>query len=168
MIKRFFAVLTALALGAVLGACGDSKQVIMVGEPQPVHLEQHENYRDFGDYVIHFNALNTSDLPAEVARAYGIKRSDSRALLNVVILKEKEGTTGVPVTGSVAVTATNLTGQLKTITMREVVEEDGSGIYYLGETSVTHRETLIYTIDVTPINEKSRFSAIYKKEFFTD
>ena len=168
MNKRVFKGLTALALGAALGACGDSEQVIMVGEPQPVRLEQHENYRDFGDYVIHFNALNTSDLPAEVARAYGIKRSDSRALLNVVILKEKEGTTGIPVTGSVAVTATNLTGQLKTITMREVIEEDGSGIYYLGEIAVTHRETLIYTIDVTPINEKSRFSAIYKKEFFTD
>jgi hypothetical protein len=168
MRKKIFAGLTVLTLGAALAACGDSEQVMMVGEPQPVRLEQHENYRDFGDYVVHFNALNTSDLPAEVARAYGIKRSDSRALLNVVILREEEGTTGVPVTGSVAVTATNLTGQLKTVTMREIVEEDGKGIYYIGETAVTHRETLIYTIDVTPINEKSRFSAIYKKEFYTD
>ncbi|MGI9264882.1 MAG: DUF4426 domain-containing protein [Gammaproteobacteria bacterium] len=168
MTKRFFTGLTLLALGAALVACGDSEQVMMVGEPQPVQLKQHENYRDFGDYVVHFNALNTSDLPAEVARAYGIQRSDSRALLNFVILREEEGTTGVPVTGSVAVTATNLTGQLKTITMREIIEEDGNGIYYIGETPVTHRETLIYTIDVTPINEKSRFSAIYKKEFYTD
>lgn len=168
MTNKILAGLSALALAAALTACGDSEQVVTIGDPQPVQLQPHENYKDFGDYVVHFNALTTADLPAEVARAYGITRSDKRALLNVVILKEEEGTTGVPVTGSVAVTASNLTGQLKSVTMREIIEEDGNGIYYIGETPVTHRETLIYTIDVTPINEMSRFSAIYKKEFYAD
>ena len=52
--------------------------------------------------------------------------------------------------------------------MREIVEEGGAAVYYIGETPVANAETLIYTIDVTPINESSRFSATYKKQFYTD
>ena len=50
----------------------------------------------------------------------------------------------------------------------EIVEEGGAAVYYIGETQVANAETLIYTIDVTPINESSRFSATYKKQFYTD
>lgn len=155
-----------LLLGA--SGCDRSEPTSGMTDEPPVQLEQHQNYKDFGDYVVHFNALSTADLPPDVARSYGIKRSTNRAMINVVILKEEEGTTGMPVTGSVAVTATNLTGQMKNVTMREIVEEGGKAVYYIGETGVSDGETLIYTIDVTPINETSRFSAIYRKQFFTD
>jgi len=37
-----------------------------------------ENSQDFGDYVVHFNALNTNHLPPTVTREYGIKRSKNR------------------------------------------------------------------------------------------
>ena len=83
-------------------------------------------------------------------------------------IRKEEGTTGRPVTGSVSARATNLTGQLKTVEMREIVEEGGAAVYYIGETQVANAETLIYTIDVTPINESSRFSATYKKQFYAD
>jgi len=160
--------LVVLPLMFGLNACGPSEQAPPVADEPPVQLEQHEKYRDFGDYVVHFNAMTTSDLPADVARGYGIARSGNRAMLNVVILKKEPGTTGKPVTGSVSARATNLTGQLKNLEMREIIEEGGAGIYYIGETTVSNGEVLIYTIDVTPINETSRFSATYKQQFYTD
>ena len=158
----------AALLLAGLTACDNSEPVLIVDSVERVQLDQHENFRDFGDYVVHFNALPTSELSAEVARGYGITRSKNRAMLNVAILKKEEGSTGRPVTGAVSARATNLTGQLKTVEMREIVEQGGVAIYYIGETQVANGETLIYDIDVTPINESSRFSATYKKQFYAD
>ena len=162
-----WAAVLMMALAAGLGGC-DNSEPMVVDRTERVQLQEHENYRDFGDYVVHFNALSTSELPAEVARGYNITRSKNRAMLNVSIIRKEEGTTGRPVTGSVSARATNLTGQLKTVAMREIIEDGGSAVYYIGETQVANGETLIYTIDVTPINENSRFSATYKKQFFTD
>ena len=59
-----------------------------------------------------------------------------------------------------------MNGQLKTMTLREVPEENA--IYYIGELGITDGEVLIYTIDVTPINEASRFTVRFKKQFFVE
>ena len=39
-----------------------------------------ENSQDFGDYVVHFNALSTVHLPPAVTKQYGIKRSMNRGI----------------------------------------------------------------------------------------
>ena len=52
------------------------------------------------------------------------------------------------------------------ITFREIREENA--IYYIAETPVTNGESLIFTLDVTPQNEASRFSVRFQKQFFTD
>ena len=44
-----------------------------------------EGSKDFGDYVVYFNAMNTDQLTPEIAREYEIVRSKSRAMLNVSI-----------------------------------------------------------------------------------
>ncbi len=125
-----------------------------------------ETSRDFGDYIVHFNALSTQQLSPDVARQYDIARSSNRALLNVSIIRKEQGTLGTPVSGAVSASAINLTGQLKNITVREIREEEA--IYYIGEALVSNEETLIFTIDVTPLNESSRFSIRYMKQFFVD
>ena len=60
----------------------------------------------------------------------------------------------------------NLTGQLKAMTLREIKEAEA--IYYIGELAVTDGEVLIYTIDVTPSNDPSRFTLRFKKQFFVE
>ena len=125
-----------------------------------------ETSKDFGDYVVHFNALSTDQLSAEIARQYDIARSQNRGMLNVSILRKREGFVGTPVSGSVSASAINLTGQLKTVTMREIKE--GEAVYYIGEVAVANAEALIFTIDVTPMNESSRFTIRYQKQFFVD
>ncbi len=152
--------LVVLAVGFLVTIAGCQQP------PNEAALRGTETSKDFGDYVVHFAALTTDQLTAEIAQRYGIVRSKNRAMLNVNILKNEEGTIGTPVAGEVSVFANNLTGQLKNITVREIRE--GEAIYYIGECGITNRETLIFTIDVTPINEASSFSVRYMKQFFVD
>lgn len=120
---------------------------------------------DVGDYVIHFNALPTDQLTAEVARSYGIVRSGSRAMLNVSIIQKVEGQLGTPVPGKVTASATNLTGQFKQTTIREVRE--GDAIYYISELPVANSETLTFNIEVSPENSEETFPIRFQKQFYT-
>jgi len=160
--------LPLLGTFAFLSACEQPSQSVLAQEQnaQDVVLPGTEHMKDFGDYVLHFNAIGTDQLAESVARQYGIVRSKNRAMLSVSILRKAEGTMGTPVTGSVSASAINLTGQLKNINLREIKE--GTAVYYIGETNVTDGETLIFTVDATPINEASRFTVRFKKQFFVD
>ena len=125
-----------------------------------------ETMQNFGDYTLHFNALTTDQLTAEVAQRHGIVRSGNRAMLNVSILRNREGAIGVPVHGTVEVSAANLTGQLKPVSLREITEAEA--IYYIGESNVADGETLVYTIDATPADATTPMSVRYMKQFFVD
>lgn len=155
-----------LCLAGLLGSGCSQEPAPSLGTPQDPAHSATETSRDFGDYVVHFNALSTEELTPDIAQQYGIVRSRNRALLNVTMLRKAPTGEEIPVSGSVAATAINLTGQLKNLTFREITE--GDAIYYLGEVSISHEETLIFSIDVTPINESSRFSVRYKRQFFID
>ena len=125
-----------------------------------------ETMQEFGGYTLHFNALTTDQLTAEVAQRHGIVRSGNRAMLNVSILRNREGAVGVPVRGTVEVSAANLTGQIKPVSLREITEAEA--IYYIGESNVADGETLVYTIDATPVDETTPMSVRYMKQFFVD
>lgn len=122
--------------------------------------------RDFGDYIIYFNAIRTDQLTPEVASQYNIVRSRNRALLNVSMVRKVEGSAGVPVPGSVSAQAVNLNGQLKNLSVRQITE--GEAVYYIGDVAVSSGETLVFTVDATPINETSRFSVRFVREFYAD
>jgi hypothetical protein len=161
--SRFLHVLPAACL-FLAAACEQPTQSTAT-TPEPA-LRATENFRDFGDYVVHFNAISTNQLTPEIARQYGIVRSNNRAMLNVSIIRKEPGTTGLPVPGSVSASAVNLTGQHKNMTLREIREEEA--VYYIGELPVANEETLVFSIDVTPMNEPSRFSVRYMKQFYAD
>ena len=148
----------------VIGACQQNAPPA-ASNREPA-LRATESFRDFGDYVVHFNAISTDQLTAEIARQYGIVRSNNRGMLNVSIIRKSPGTMGTPVPGSVFVSAVNLTGQFRELELREIRED--SAIYYIAEFGVANEETLVFTIDVTPINEPSRFSVRYMKQFYTN
>jgi len=151
-------------LSALLG-CEPAGQIDVTNTLEGV-LPATESSRDFGDYVVYFNALNTDQLTPDIAGKYEIVRSKSRALLNVSIHRKQDSGPSTAVTGAVSASAINLTGQLKPLTLREIRE--GEAIYYIGELAVTDSEVLIYTIDVTPSNEPSRFTVRFKKQFFVE
>ena len=145
-----------LVLVAACGGPGDSGTV-----PQAQPAESTSS--DIGDHIVHFSAQSTDQLPPDIARVYNIVRSKNRAMLNVSVLEE---VTGTPVTATVTVKTQNLTGQLKNVTMREIREQEA--IYYIGETPVANRETLIFDISVTPEGKTTPAEVRFKRQFYTD
>jgi hypothetical protein len=157
--------LASLVLAAGLAACEPATIVDAASTDDGV-LPATESQKDFGEYVLYFNALNTDQLSPDIAREYGIVRSKSRALLNVSIHRKRDNGQTEAITGAVSASAINLNGQLKTMTLREIREE--AAIYYIGELAITDGEVLIYTIDATPSNDPSRFTVRFKKQFFVE
>jgi hypothetical protein len=129
-----------------------------------------EQSSSFGDYTVHYNAFTTDILTPEVAKAYGIQRSKSHALLNISVLKKVMGTTGEPVRARVQATATNLSAQLRQLNVRELIDEqsDSKAIYYLAETPVTDGETLKFSITVTPAESSAATTVTFDQQFFTN
>ena len=143
MLSALLALLAALGLGPALA----------------------ENATKIPGYTIHHNALTTDQLAPEVANSYGIQRSRNRGLLNVSVIKDVPGTTGIAVTAKVTATSRNLQGVIRELAMREV--KDGNAVYYLGEFPVEHQETLNFTVQVKPQGEAATYSAELSQEFFT-
>ena len=101
-----------------------------------------------------------------MARNYGITRSQNRALLNVSIIRKEEGTLGTPVRGTVVAEAQNIVGQHKNIRMREVADE--TAIYYIGETSISNGETLVFSVEVTTESDAEPLSLRFRQQFYTN
>jgi hypothetical protein len=151
--------ITSLAVMALTTACGGPGEQATAPQAEPAGASS----VDIGDHVVHFSAQSTDQLPPEVARTYNIVRSKNRAMLNVSVLEEADNT---PVTANVEVKTVNLTGQLKTVVMRKVQEQDA--IYYIGETPVANRETLIFDISVTPEGVDAASDIRFKRQFYTN
>ncbi len=110
-----------------------------------------ESSQSVGNYIVHYNAISTESLPPAVARAYGITRSKNKGLLNISVLKKGAGFQGVE--AIIDVSATNLTGQLRDIELRKIVEQNA--IYYISVFSVANRETLDFSIKVTTADNQT-------------
>jgi len=153
---------TLLATFALTSACTEQPERRAM-PAQPLD----ETFKDFGNYEVHFNALRTDELTADIARTYGIQRSSNRVMLNVTVLrKEAEHAPRKPIDANVAVDAYNLNGQLKDLQMRRVSE--GEAIYYIGEVSIAGSEILVFDINVTPSGEANAFNVKLKREFVAD
>ena len=127
---------------------------------------QAEQSQDFGNHVVHFNAIPTGFLNPKVATQFNVRRSKNRALLNVSVLKKHMGTSGEPVSAQVTAKAVNLTGQAREINMREV--RQGQAIYQLGDFKIHNEETLDFTIEATPVGGDQTYTVKFRRQFFVD
>ncbi len=121
----------------------------------------------FGDYKVYYTALNSSMISPAVAKAYGIRRSESRGLINIAVKRTGENGKEKAVRATVTASARNLTGQLRKIEMRQIDDGDDA-VYYIGELSVRNLETFDFTVQVTPAGESKPFSVTFRQQFFTE
>ena len=149
----------ALVSALLLTGCGGPGENAEIPQAEPAG----ETSKDIGDFVVHFSAQSTDQLSTDIAKAYNIVRSKDRAMLIVSVVRKDDDQ---PVPATVNVKTVNLTGQLKNVTMRRIDEQDA--VYYVGETPVANRETLIFDISVTPEGAASASEMRFKREFYTD
>ncbi|HEY5567936.1 MAG TPA: DUF4426 domain-containing protein [Gammaproteobacteria bacterium] len=153
------------ALGALVLAAGcDQAAAPAVTAVQDNILRGTDPLRDFGDYVVYINALMTDQLTPDVAEKHGIVRSKNRALLTVSIHRKQPNGATAAVAADISASAVNLSGQLRAVLLREVREE--AAIYYIGELAVNDTETLLYTLNMTPVGEADSLTLRYQRQFF--
>ncbi len=151
--------IAAVSVLSLLAACGGPGADATVPQAEPAGASSIE----VGEHVVHYSAQVTAQLPVEIARLYDIVRSKDRAMLSVSVIAKE---TGASVPATVSVRTVNLTGQLKTVNMRRIDEEEA--IYYIGETPVANRETLIFDISVKPDGVEEPMEIRFQRQFFTD
>jgi hypothetical protein len=117
-------------------------------------------------YVIHYNAVNNDFLNPETAKAYQITRSKNRAFLMVSVKTDDNKRQAAH--AKVIAQAVNLSGQLKTLKMREIVEgsADSKAIYYIGDFRFSNQETLIFTVRVDSAYRGSEYTFEFVQQFF--
>ena len=123
-----------------------------------------EKSKDYGDYIVYYNAFTTDVLQAEVAKTYQIRRSKNRGMINISVQK-KNNSKKSAITAAVSGTASNLTGQLKNLNIKEVKE--GSAVYYISDFSVSNRETLDFSVDIKVDGKEKPLKVTFRQQCFT-
>lgn len=109
-------------------------------------------------YNIEYTTFVSTIIPPDIARAHDIVRGDNRIIANIAVLKD-----GKPVTAKIEGSVTNLLNQQSQLNFREVREKDA--IYYLANQLIDARDTLRYSLAITPSGSKASYHLQFKREY---
>ncbi|MBL0626887.1 DUF4426 domain-containing protein [Aeromonas jandaei] len=101
-----------------------------------------EQMKELGPWQVHYNAFNSSFLPPEVAKTYGLERSRYNGIINIAVQDKQGKAQAVSVTGE----AKNLTGTIRNLSFQEVKE--GDAIYYLATLPYRNEDTYQFTLKI--------------------
>lgn len=123
----------------------------------PVYANQHS----VGDVTIHYNALNTASIPAEVASKYNISRGARTGMVNITVMKNNQ-----PVIANIFGHGRNLASQLKELAFKEIKEEDA--IYYIATFTFNDQETVIFDLQIRPEKQGILIPLQFKQQMYTE
>ena len=105
-----------------------------------------------GDYIVHYNAFNSSFIQPETAVQYRIQRSKYTGLLNVSVHKVIENGEDKALKVAMRGKATNNLSQFQELGFKEVIE--GDAVYYLADFQFRDEEhmDLEFTINIPGYN----------------
>lgn len=122
--------------------------------------------KTFGNYTVHYIAVNSTFLTPEIAAQYKIVRSSRRAFLNIAVLRNNADGSTTPVAATVAGGKRNLMQQASNIEFAEVRE--GEAIYYIGQFDFSNAETLRFAVNVTPAGETVAEALEWTTQLYAD
>lgn len=117
----------------------------------------------FGNLDINYNVITTDTLTPEVARAYGITRSNRRAMLTISASRPDKSGAPQAVEVDAMAYVVNLTEQMRGIKMRKVSE--GSAVYLIGDFVIAPPEYLRFTVEVSEKSRTIPYKLQFRKEF---
>lgn len=122
----------------------------------------------FGDYEVHYIGLNSSILPAEVAKVYDIPRSGALGFLNISILKHTKGNPmPAAIDAKLVGTIRNLIGQKRELEFRRIRE--GKAIYYISTFNFDDGDMYNIDLDIVPSDAKQKnFDVKFSQRFYTE
>lgn len=161
MISRACRALPALLATVLLASCGGSAAP---PAPVPARLFEDPGFVADGDYEMRYGIVPVNELPAEVARTYGINRSKDRVVVNVSVLRRRPGALPLPTDAEVAGDWATLVGEPRSLEFRPVRE--GDAISYIAELAVTSQGAITFELRARPPGGKI-MAARVTREFDT-
>lgn len=101
-----------------------------------------------GDYVIHYNALNSQNLTPAIAKQAGITRAGDNVVIIVNVQRPETGKPLNNVSATVAGSARDLLGNKQTLKFAE--HRESNTIDYLAQTRIKNKQLMIFDLIVTP------------------
>jgi hypothetical protein len=123
-----------------------------------------EQKKVFGNFEVHYMGLTTSDLDADVARAYGITRSRNVGYLMVSLLKTDEGEMPVAWDGKLEAQMSNLLGQSKELEFTRI--EETNALYFYSTFDFYDANHYRFKMQVTPNGQKRTFDVKFDQKFY--
>jgi len=120
----------------------------------------------FGDYTVHYNVFNSTDIPAKVAEAYKLVRGKDRALVNISLTKTENGSTSLGLPAIVSGASKNLMQQKQALKFIEIKEGDAT--YYLAPLVFTNEEILHFDIQVSADTNAKPMAFTFNRTLYTE
>lgn len=127
------------------------------------NLEEH--VQEFGDYQVHYSVFNSSFLTPKVAKAYGIVRSNTLAVMNISVLKKQKDGTYKGVEADVSGDQYDLIRR-DPLDFQEVREQDA--VYYLSTFEIQDRITIYFTVNVQVSPDEQPFKVEFTRMLYHD
>lgn len=124
------------------------------------------NEKRVGDYIIHYNAFNSSFIQPETAVEYRIDRSKYTALLNVSVHQVVKHGKDKPLKVALRGKATNNLSQFQELAFKEIVE--GEAIYYLADFQFRDQENMDIEFTINIPGYSKPVSIDIDQKFYAD
>jgi len=119
-------------------------------------------FHAFDNLEVHYIALPSTFLQADVAQKYNIKRSKYNGLINISVLDKN--TDAKAISASLSGTGKNLLGQSHGLSFTEIKE--GDSIYYIADYPFTNEEIVNFNIMIKTQNKTNILK--FQHKFYTD
>lgn len=135
--------------------------ILLVSSSLYAANEQGGQYKNLGNWQVHYIAFPSTFLQPSIAKNYNIERSNYNAVINISVLdKTSKKAQKVSLSG----VAKNLVGQSKKLKFQEIV--DGESVYYIATLTYSNEETFRFYLDVRSGNKSERLS--FHQKFYVD
>ncbi len=125
---------------------------------------QAEQKKVFGDYEVHYNALNSSTLTPEIAKQYGITRGGNQGLLNIAVRKNDGSATGTAVSAKISGQVRNLLSQKSNLSFKEIRES--GAIYYIAVFRFDDKDTVTFDLSVEPEGAAGSVPLVFNQQMW--
>lgn len=120
-----------------------------------------------GPWQVHYAAIPSNSLDADVARRFGVSRSRYRSLLVLNAQKDLgEGRLPLSVPASGKGEVSSLIGHRQVLALRAI--RDGEVHYLIGEFEALDQQVMRFAVEVTPEGAERPLRVEFHQQFFND
>ena len=131
--------------------------------PVPVRAEQ---FRTFGEFEVHYNAVRSDFIAPDAAAQHGLTRSATRGLLNIAVLRRADDGTQVHSEAALEVSVRGSEGEARVVRMRPIREP--GVLYYIGEFRIAGADTWQFELEVLPADTAESFNIRFSQQLLAD